>query len=374
MGCNGGPNDTSGQCDITDGLGTVQAEPWLLLSLSATPNAIPTSGSSALLASLNTNSDQVDTSTAGSILNGPPATFQTTIGSVTPISKTIFAGTAASSFTGSASDAYANLCVTVDHENTCQAMIIGSPNPVISGTVFRDYDANGVQDPHELGVSGITVVGYDELGTVETTTTADDGSYQLGLLTGSNARLEFTGWPGYLYKGVQGADSRTTERFVDLSSGSVTDIDLAVQNPAQHCQSTPDVGIACYAHGDPLLGGDPASTDVFITFPYTRTGIKQQGAGLNPSYQFPSSLATGVDIGSIWGATYQRTSDTVFVSAHLKRHSGFGSLGTGGIYTLTSAGIPSPFVDLQSLGINTGTRSPYWFAGKWQPQSRCRSL
>jgi protocatechuate 3,4-dioxygenase beta subunit len=48
----------------------------------------------------------------------------------------------------------------------------------VSGVVFNDLNGNGVQDPGELGIGGVTVVLRDDAqGTIQTTTTGSDGRY-----------------------------------------------------------------------------------------------------------------------------------------------------------------------------------------------------
>ena len=68
----------------------------------------------------------------------------------------------------------------------------------VTGTVFRDYNANGVQDADEPGVAGVTVNAYGAAGLVAgPILTLADGSYSI--TWGSvdvRVRLEFSGLPG----------------------------------------------------------------------------------------------------------------------------------------------------------------------------------
>jgi hypothetical protein len=219
----------------------------------------------------------------------------------------------------------------------------------IQGTVFRDYDADGTIDGTEPGVAGITVTAYDGAGTaVATTATNANGDYTLGGLTDTQEyRIEFTGLPGYLLSGPTGADSITTAAFVTSPS---TNAHLAVNNPGHYCQSNPELATTCFINGDPLLGGTAASGDVFVSYPYSASG---QNAGLI------NHIAVANQMGPVWGIAYQRSTSTLFTAAIMKRHAGFGSLGTGGLYAVDYSNPASPvvsnFLDLNTLaGVNTG--------------------
>jgi hypothetical protein len=96
----------------------------------------------------------------------------------------------------------------------------------ISGTVFADYNANGVQDnasgatqnrAADVGVGGVTVKAYDSAGLIcDTETTAANGTYVLNMAscTGTQFRVEFSSLPS-TYKPTQAtATNGTTTQFV----------------------------------------------------------------------------------------------------------------------------------------------------------------
>lgn len=215
----------------------------------------------------------------------------------------------------------------------------------VSGTVFRDYNANGVQDAGEPGVAGVTVTAYDSSGTsVGSTTTASDGTYTLTSLP-DDVRIEVTDLPSYLEPGPQGSDSETT---VSFANSPATGVDIGVNNPVDYCQENPEVCTNLYVNGDPLGGGTTAGSDFLVTFQYDDTGT-------TPA---PNGIASGSEIGPTWGLAYQRSTQTVYAGAFVKRHVGLGPLGTGGIYAVDlSSGSPvvSNFLDLSTLSIDTGT-------------------
>ncbi|MEZ4615163.1 MAG: hypothetical protein R2867_06580 [Caldilineaceae bacterium] len=71
-----------------------------------------------------------------------------------------------------------------------------------------------------------------------------------------------------------------------------------------------------------------------------------------------SYLSNKSDVGAIWGMAYNRTNQTIYSSAYLKRHSGLREgLATnplGAIYQTVANGT-TLFVDLSTLGINVGS-------------------
>lgn len=214
----------------------------------------------------------------------------------------------------------------------------------ITGTVFRDFNANGARDTGEPGVGEITVTAYADTGAVVATVTTDaTGAYTLTVAPGSTVRVEFTGWPGYLQPGPGGPDSGTTVLFATEGN---TNVNVGLLNPAEYCQTNPTLATPLYINGDPLLGGTTANRDVLVSFTYNLSGTSPP----------PVRLALASQIGATWGLAYQRSSSTLFAAALMKRHVGFGPLGPGGIYAIdTSNGNVSLFLDLATLGIPVGT-------------------
>ena len=108
---------------------------------------------------------------------------------------------------------------------------------------------------------------------------------------------------------------------------------------------------ACYTSGDPLAGGPAGDVEAFIMVPYTATGVS-----MVPGEKI---MATFSDIGTIWGVAYKDDDKSVYTSALMKRYSGFGTIDglnptTGGIYAFDSTQALVKYVDLNTIGINTG--------------------
>jgi len=227
----------------------------------------------------------------------------------------------------------------------------------IQGTIFRDFDADATQDAIEPGIAGVTVTAYTVSGTVAATAiTAADGSYTLSGLTDGNAyRIEITGYPSFLFPAPVGTGNHTTASF---ATSPATGIDVALLNPADYSQQTPDISGATYFTGDPMVTGTPANAQALVSYPYTRTGLCQSCGGVEPD---PTVLAKTGDVGSVWGVAYQRSAHTLYASAFLKRHAGLyedsnGDPKLGMIFKVDlSANTVAPWVDLATLGASVGS-------------------
>lgn len=224
----------------------------------------------------------------------------------------------------------------------------------VTGTVFRDYDADGQRDlaPHvEPGEPGVLVAAFGPTGIVAAGTTDAAGGYSLAVPGGTEVRIEVSGLAPFLAPGPAGPGSATTVTFVTSPAAGV---DVGVVNPGQHCQDDPLVAVPCYVNGDPLAGGSSGTGDTLVGFPYEASG---QGQNLH--------LARASEIGATWGLAWSPTREVLFAAAVMKRHVGFGDadldgLGdTGGIYRIDLSDpanpVAAPLLDFDTdLGIETG--------------------
>ncbi|MEM1186870.1 MAG: hypothetical protein AAGI53_17940, partial [Planctomycetota bacterium] len=221
--------------------------------------------------------------------------------------------------------------------------------------------ATGLDD--EYGVADLHVSAYIE-GTLTPAATATTcgasvacggdpvGSYTLsGLSTSVVYRLELTGLPDFLESGAAGSSR------VVFASGGDTGVDFGVANPAQYCSANPDMVTNCYSNGDPLAGGDSGTDPWIVQFP--NNPATDSGANVY--------LANGTVVGATWGLAYHRKTGKVFAGALIKRHSGLGTQGTGGIYTIDVATqTAAPFANLAAdYGADTGS-----LAGRSLPADR----
>ncbi len=226
-----------------------------------------------------------------------------------------------------------------------------------SGRVFKDYNGNGTYDTAgsaalpavDSGVQSVTVTLYDSSGIARgTANTAADGTFSI-VSTGTGPyRVEFTNLPtGFLPSarstdsvngGTTTTDAGSTVQFV--ANGGDTDINLALNIPEDYCQNNPTLCTSIFRPGN-----QSGNRSTSISVPYD-----------SPTAN--TNLATESQTGTVYGTAYHKPSRTIFQAAYMKRHAGFGPLGTGGIYKIDmSSGSPvfSQYVNLQTIGLNTGT-------------------
>jgi hypothetical protein len=118
-GCNAGP----GAVDCDTAPGAQDYSPWLTLTLTAVPSTLMTGEISDLTAATTLNSDGVDTSGLGAILDGTEIAFSGTLGTVAPATAGTAGGVAMATYTaggvvgiGSATDELDYQTVTVPIE------------------------------------------------------------------------------------------------------------------------------------------------------------------------------------------------------------------------------------------------------------------
>lgn len=270
----------------------------------------------------------------------------------------------------------------------CPPAIVGTSNPgdvcntinntEIAGTVWEDWDYNGVMNESDLvGVQGVEVNAVDDCNNVtQTTFTDSNGNYQFtGLTTGTTYRVAFS-LPETVACWAKptraGTNNGTTVQFVQ--PGNCASLGLA--NPADYCQDDPVLMINCYvagAHNDASRANE--HTIVGINYSYgddvdgNINGTTYQGGLHNaPTYSpappQPTPIADFGDIGSTWGVAYARSTQTLFSSAYIKSGSSLGpGESTGAIFATTDpVGTPahSLYVDLNAIfGANTAGVNPH---------------
>jgi hypothetical protein len=249
------------------------------------------------------------------------------------------------------------------HSATATPMVANAPTPCVpmaciagelGGTIFNDNNADGVKQAGEtVGLPGITITAFDKNGATYTATSDVRGAYAFssanGNLIPSNAypiRLEFTNFPAYAFSnsGPSLSGNKSSVRFV---SSPQCDINCGAVNPINYSQSNPVLVTNLYTNNNPLGGGNAGTTAGLIAHDYTNE--------TNFNY---TTLATTNLIGSVWAKAWNKFSKKMIIAASLKRHSGFGPLGIGGLYMVnyTNPGSPvfSNFIDLTTLGIDLG--------------------
>jgi hypothetical protein len=110
-GCNAGP----GHAGCNGVSGPVDANPWLVLRITAAPGSIFTGGAATLTADLTFNSNNANTAASGFIQNGTLASFTGTLGTVNPASAGTAGGKASTTYTAGAVPGAASVTATIDN-------------------------------------------------------------------------------------------------------------------------------------------------------------------------------------------------------------------------------------------------------------------
>ncbi len=209
----------------------------------------------------------------------------------------------------------------------------------VTGLVFRDYNANGVQDPNEGGVGGVVITAYGAAGTVVGTTTSSATLATLGTYSISwtgpdtRVRLEFSGLPGVAQQGAVSSaagGSGTSVQFVDAGA---TNVNYGINRPSDYCLATPNLKLVttCFE-----LGAQNTGTErVVVSHNYDGTGTD-------------NTVAVDTQVGTTWGVAYRRPlagspagTGTIYVSAFAKRQADYGPNGSGAIYAINEATLGS---------------------------------
>lgn len=231
----------------------------------------------------------------------------------------------------------------------------------IRGYVYRDFNDDGLRDADEVGIEGVIVTAYPDSGTPVSTTTDVSGMYTLThSFAGNRARVEFS-LPNTLTFLQPAAAGGTSVQFVDISGGDVDNVNANFNNPAQYCDLNPLLATTCFSGGDPLLNGPASNETALVNFNYHVFNTSAISPTGNPE-QSPTSAANMGDLGAVWGAAYDPINERMFTSAFLKRHTGLGTLGLGGIYVTTYTnripGDSGEYVDLVTMNTSMGASNP----------------
>lgn len=232
-------------------------------------------------------------------------------------------------------------------------VVLGSPQAAsaatgtITGSAFRDFNANGLFDTTatpasgvavDTGLTGVTVTAYDANNTAvgSTVVSAANGSYTL---TATNAitsrlRVEFSTLPAGLNEtpvySTGGARTGTSVQFVAIGA---TNVNFGAGVPADYSQNNPPVITAIQYAGIPTSTSATRPAVVGQAYNTSVTsGSTSTGAGAFPGR---TTLATFSQVGAVWGTAYRAPQNDLLLAATYKRHSGLGTLGLGGIYRVT---------------------------------------
>ncbi|MBL7831524.1 MAG: hypothetical protein JNK41_10885, partial [Saprospiraceae bacterium] len=226
------------------------------------------------------------------------------------------------------------------------------------GTVFFDFNADGIRtsDETETGVVGVTIKAIDINGLVYTTTSQKYGRWSLNIP--SNAypiRVEFSNLPNYARQGtLNGTDGRTTTQFIQAPD---CNIDLGVLENSEFASANPAIFLSQMPSGNPLdPTGNVKDMDALLKVDYNAQGARDPSKTL--------SLAKADEIGCTWGLAHNKYTNKLFVSAFIRRHSGLGPKGIGGIYVVDpNTGLADSWDVETDFGIDVGSISDNFTRG-----------
>ncbi|MBK8347291.1 MAG: hypothetical protein IPL08_06570 [Saprospiraceae bacterium] len=233
----------------------------------------------------------------------------------------------------------------------------------VTGTVFRDYNINGVKDANEPVIAGVTVTAYNASGVCGTTTSTSTGAsnYSLAGCGTGPVRIEFTiPTPGSC--NLNGAVDFTSGggtnygSSVQFANGNSSNVNFAINAPEDYFNpaENPKLYVPCYINGDPA-NANVAAADAFVGVNYDASSPTQY-------------VATVGEIGSTWGVAYSKQAQKIFTGAFLKRHVGMGPLGSGGIYLIDPiTNTVTNWLDLDAIGIATRGTGTYTGPGPLGP-------
>jgi len=153
----------------------------------------------------------------------------------------------------------------------------------ITGTAFKDYNADGIKQAGEPGVEGIIVKAYDTSDTLITTvTTLSDGNYSLDVTLPVRLEFELPTNSCLVKSGEDypsaGANNYGSNIQFANSDGEVHN--FAVSYPYDFSiDNNPPTFVPLRVNGDPLIeNGTPAPTTGMVRFDYNSTGIAANGS------------------------------------------------------------------------------------------------
>ncbi|MEM8859510.1 MAG: SdrD B-like domain-containing protein [Chloroflexota bacterium] len=227
----------------------------------------------------------------------------------------------------------------------------------VSGMAWLDANLNGQIDDGEPGLGGVAVFGQDETGVSLETTTAEDGTWSLSPFDGQRIFIQFVlPESGDLASFRPSVAGRSLVQTISIGTQS-NGINAGFFDPSGFCAANPELAVSRYTAGDPIKASETARADLIesgsvLSFPYNISGSQSDS-----DYFEPLPLSAWDESGAIWGLAWDDASNKLYQSAVVKRHTGFGPLGIGGIYVtdMSLGERTSSFIDLAAAGIDVGS-------------------
>jgi hypothetical protein len=274
-GCNDGPGASG--CDTVGGGGTVSVNPWLVLSISASPTQVKPRATSTLSADLTHDSSG---SGGFSVPIGTPVSFSGVLGSVQPSQTTLANGIAASAYTAGPDPGAGQATAKVDNQSVSVIIDIVQAPAIINTnhTTFKVGNA---------GLFRITTAGFPaptitKTGTLPTGVGFEDNGNGTGTLaglaaagTGGSYKIIFTARNGIPSKAQQNfiltihqapaitSADNTNFQLGMAGSFTVTTMGFPPSSITQTGELPKDIGFVDNHDGTGTLSGTPTIAGVF---------------------------------------------------------------------------------------------------------------
>jgi uncharacterized repeat protein (TIGR01451 family) len=260
----------------------------------------------------------------------------------------------------------------------------GAAATQITGTVFHDFNSNGVMNTAgddanpavDVGVAGVTVSAY-LAGATQPIATAQSnatGAYTLsGLAAGSVYRIEFTTLPADFQPSFVGASGSATVASsgssVQFAAAGTSNVSFGINRPLDYSQANPLVGINAFVPAT-ALNQNNWSTGVFTYLLSTDRDGNAFGTNISwttftPSLVDTTQAAPFNSVGNVYGLAWARGSRSLYSAAYYKRGQIYGPAGAGGIYRTTGVGTASPttalYVDINAVFPGAAGTEPHSF-------------
>ncbi|WP_062209017.1 SdrD B-like domain-containing protein [Demequina oxidasica] len=225
----------------------------------------------------------------------------------------------------------------------------------LTGTVFNDYDHDGVKDAEDVGVGSVKIYAYDDAGTSYSATTAANGTYTIA--TGSAAgplRVEMAVPSGYESSRI-GTNNKTSVQIVPLAGdSSASGVDFAVEQPGDYCQNNPTLCTTVFPWAVSDANKSYLNNTGLLSFSYSQAESYANASNAN------TTLTRGDNTGALYGIASDPVTGDVFTSSYLRRKAPF--LTDNGVATIyrQSGSTFSTLVNLNTLFSNSpGGANPH---------------
>lgn len=197
FGCNGGPGTVGCDPNMTDV--TVDADPWLVLSVAADPTSVSaTVGMSTVTADLNNNSNGAPANCTTPVPDGVAVLFAGTLGAVNLANETLAGGSAQTTFTAGATTGAGRVDATIDGQTTGADITITAPTPPNLAVSVSDGLCEAVPASNLIYEVKVTNLGgTDAIGaSIDSTTTTSLGGCTWTCTTTGGATCAANAVPG----------------------------------------------------------------------------------------------------------------------------------------------------------------------------------